>query len=302
MPAFDPPRFLAVALLPLLGCGSVPVPTPPPPATPNPVAADRAARRQQLGDLLAQHWEHHLRQNPEFASILGDRRYNDRWSDSSPEAIAKDLEQTRAFLGRFEAIDTTGFHEQEVLSQQLMVRDLRQALEDARFESWLMPVNQMSGIHLQLPQLVPLLPFATVADYEGYLERLRTLPVVLEQHQELMRLGQQKKLMPPRFLLERCVAQAEDLANDAPDKSPFAGPLQRFPEAISAADQERLRAAGLAAIRDRVLPAYARFTAYLRDAVRAPGAHRGGGLVAPRGRGPLPGGAQAPDHDRDVAR
>ena len=62
-----------------------------------------------------------------------------------------------------------------------MVRDLREQLAEARFESWLMPVNQMSGVHLQLAQLVPLLPFATVADYEGYLERLRKLPAALEQ-------------------------------------------------------------------------------------------------------------------------
>src|SRR5258705_193573 len=38
------------------------------------------ARRHQLTALLDDQWQYTLRQSPEFASILGDRRYNDRWS------------------------------------------------------------------------------------------------------------------------------------------------------------------------------------------------------------------------------
>ena len=37
-----------------------------------------AARRQALNELLAEQWEYNLRTNPEFASILGDRRWNDK--------------------------------------------------------------------------------------------------------------------------------------------------------------------------------------------------------------------------------
>jgi uncharacterized protein (DUF885 family) len=235
----------------------------PPPA----VAADPAtdARRQQLTALLAEHWEYTLAHAPEFASILGDRRYNDRWSDASLGAIAKDLEESKKFLARFEAIDTTGFPEQEALNQQLMVRSLKESLEGARFESWLMPVNQMSGIHIQLPQLAAMLQFASVKDYEDYIKRLETLPTVLEQTVLLMKAGLAKGLMPPKILLDRAVPQAEGLAKQKPDESPFAMPLGKFPASIAKADQDRLRAALLAAIEKRVLPAYVAFATYLRE-------------------------------------
>src|SRR5271169_2862200 len=86
------------------------------------------ARRAQLRDALQAEWEHSLRTYPEFATYVGDTRYNDRLSDHSPEAIAKQVEYAKQQLKVFEAIDTSGFPEEEVLNQQLMVRDLRQAV------------------------------------------------------------------------------------------------------------------------------------------------------------------------------
>jgi uncharacterized protein (DUF885 family) len=226
---------------------------------------DVDTRRKALDQLLAEQWEYNLRTHPEFASILGDHRWDDRWSDPSPEAIAADLEEQKKFLARFEAIDTTGFPEQEVLNQQLMVRGLRETLDNAKFEDWLMPINQMSGPHLQLPQFVSLLRFTTVADYEGYLARLQKVPALLDQFLVLMREGMKKGLMPPKVQLTMTVGQAEKLGKGKPEDSPFAQPLAKFPEGIAKEDQERLRTAILAAIKDDVLPAYRTLTAFLRD-------------------------------------
>src|SRR5271163_4146664 len=128
--------------------------------------ADLETRRKALTDLLHERWEYSLRTSPIYASILGDKRYNDQLDDFSQKAIDDDLEQTHLFLARFEAIDTTGFPDQEVLNKQLMVRDLQMSLEGARFKPWEMPVNQASGIHIDAPQLVSILSFETVKDYE----------------------------------------------------------------------------------------------------------------------------------------
>src|ERR1700741_4470804 len=115
---------------------------------------DLESRRKALNDLLAERWEYTLRTSPIFASILGDKRWNDKLDDFSQKAIDDDLEQSRKFLVRFETIDTNGFPEQEVLNKALMVRDLQMSLDGARFKSWEMPVSQFSGVHIDLPQLV----------------------------------------------------------------------------------------------------------------------------------------------------
>lgn len=234
--------------------------------------SDVAARRKAFENLLAEHWEYTLSHNPEFASILGDRRWNDKISDFSQEAIEGELADTRKFLERFEATNTTGFPEQEDLTKTLLVRRFRETLQDAQFKNWQMPVSQISGIHLDAPQLVSLYPFETVKDYEDYASRLRQLPRLLDQTVIQMRKGMAEGLMPPKFLLTKVVSQADAIAKQKPEETPFAVPLTKMPKDFSEADRSRLREAVLSGIRESVLPSYAKFARFVE------------GEYAPRGR------------------
>ncbi len=232
--------------------------------------ADLESRRKTLRDLLQEQWEYTMRHYPTFASMLGDKRYNDQLEDYSQQFIDADLEQTRRFLTRFEAINTTGFPDQEVLNQQLMVRDLRMALDGARFKPWEMPVNQISGIQIDLPQLVNILSFETVKDYEDYIARLKQVPRVFDQTTVQMRKGIGDSFMPPRMLLEKAATQANTIGTTSAEKTPFAHPFDKFPDSISEADRKRLREAGLAAIRDSVAPSYLKFATFVRDRASLP--------------------------------
>jgi uncharacterized protein (DUF885 family) len=80
-----------------------------------------------------------------------------------------------------------------------------------------------------------------------------------------MRQGMQERLMPLRYLLEKVTEQAEEIAAQSGEASPFAKPLAKFSPGISAADQQRLRSAFLTAINTEVLPAYKRFATFVRD-------------------------------------
>jgi uncharacterized protein (DUF885 family) len=246
--------------------------------------SDLEARRKALNDLLHEQWEFTMRTSPLYASILGDKRYNDKLDDFSQAAIDDNLVQTRRFLDRFEAIDTTGFPEQEALNKALMIRDLQIGLEGARFKPWEMPVSQESGIHIDAPQLVSILSFADVKDYEDYITRLKLLPILFDQTVVQMRKGMAEGQMQPKILLEKVVTQADGIATTPADKSPFAHPFDKFPDAISEADRKRLHDAGLAAIQDSVIPAYVKFTAFVRDE------------YAPKGRAE-PGAWSLPDGD-----
>jgi len=239
-----------------------------PPAAPAPANAAPAtsldARRQQLRDIIADQWEYKMRTSPEYASILGDKRYNDRWSDLSEKAIHDDLAESQKYVARLDRVDASGFPEQERLNKALLERSLKLDLEGAKFEGWLMPETQQWGPHLFLPQLVSLLSFTSVKDYDDYLARLRTLPAVLDQTVALMRAGMSKGLVPAKILLGKIATQADEIAASAPDASAFAVPLKAFPAAVPEADRARIRAACLAAIQDRVNPAYRSFAAFVR--------------------------------------
>lgn len=245
--------------------------------------ADLEARRKALNDLLHEQWEYTMRTSPIYASILGDKRYNDKLDDFSQAAIDDNLEQSRRFLARFEAIDTTGFPDQEILNQQLMVRDLKMGLEGARFKPWEMPVNQSSGIHIDAPQLVSVLSFENVKDYEDYISRLRQLPRLFDQTTEQMRKGMAEGLMPPKILLEKVVEQSNNISTTPAEQSPFAHPFEKFPDSISEADRKRLREAGIAAIHDSVVPAYVKFTKFVREEYAPKGRSEPGAWALPDG-------------------
>ena len=227
--------------------------------------ADVEARRKAQNDLLAERWEYTMRTNPVWASILGDKRWNDKLEDFSQEAIDKDIDESKKFLARIAPLDTSGFPQQEVLNKALMVRDLKLDLEEARFKPWEMPVSQFSGIHINLPDLVTVLSFASVKDYEDFIARLKAMPRLFDQTEIQMRKGMADGLIKPRMLLEKVAQQAIAIATKEPEKTPFAQPFSNFPKSFSEADQKRLREQGLAAIRDSVLPAYVKFTAFVRD-------------------------------------
>jgi uncharacterized protein (DUF885 family) len=246
------------------------------------------ARRKALNDLLAEQWEYNLRTNPISATVYGDKRWNDQLGDFSEEAVERDLQEARKFLARFEALDSSGFPDQEALNKELMVRDLRMALEGARFKPWETPVSQMDGIHIWLPMLVTFSTFDSVKDYSDYISRLTQAPRAMDQTMALMRHGMKDGLMPPRFLLSKVVDQADAIATQAPEKSPLAQPFLKFPDSVGEDDRQRLRRQGLGVIRDSVLPAFARLARFVRDE------------YAPKGRAE-PGEWSLPDGDARYA-
>lgn len=226
------------------------------PATPSTQKTDVATRVKALNALLAAQWQHTLETQPEFATTIGDLRYNDRWSDMSLAHAAAEHRSDENFLKRFEAIDTSGFSENDRLNQQLMVRQLKDSLKSYDLKLYEMPLDQMNGVHLALAGFVSSIPFDNTKEYEDYLARLKAVPKGFDQVIGVARQGMRDKMMPPKYLLEEVVTQIDSIEKPAGMDSVFAEPLKHFPKSVSPADQKRLHDEILAAIDNDVRPAY----------------------------------------------
>ena len=248
-----------------------------------PSAAGLDKRRKALADVIEEQWQYNLRTSPEYASILGDKRYNDQSSDFSAAAQRRDDQQNRAFLRRAEGIETTGFSDQEKVNKAMFIRGLRESLEDYALNEFEMPVNQMGGIHLFAAQFPSMLSFTAAKDYDDYIKRMRNFPKQIDETIANMRSGMHARLMPPKFLLEKVAAQATDIASSAPEQSPFAQPLANFPASVSEADRTRIRTEFLDAIRTSVFPAYQKFSAFVRDEYAPAGRTEAGMWSLPNG-------------------
>jgi len=219
-------------------------------------ATDVAARVKALNDLLAEQWQWNLKEAPEFATILGDYRYNDKWTDPTIAHVQQQKKDNAAFLARFKAIDTTGFNEQDRLNQQLMVRQLGDNIRATDLKLYEMPLDQFNGVHLALAQFVAAMPFDSTKHYEDYLARLNQVPDLLDKLTDVLKQGEKDKLLPPRFLLEKVVKQCEAIAEPAGEASAFGQPVAKFPDAVPEADRKRLHDAIVAAVDAKVRPAY----------------------------------------------
>jgi len=240
-------------------------------------------RRKALNGLFHDYWEEYLKTSPEFASTIGDKRYNDQVSDYSVTAINQWLATEQNYLLKLAAIDDAGLSDQEKTSRELLMRDLADDEEAAEFKEWEMPVNQMNGIYATYPQLVAELPFATTKDYDDWIARLHAIPKAFDQVTANMSIGLEDKRVPPKSLLEKTLAPVKQLATQKPEDSPLALPLKKFPASISATEQERIKQEMLAAITKQVLPAYLRFARFLEAAYVPAGREQPGISALPDG-------------------
>ncbi|MGA3069456.1 MAG: DUF885 domain-containing protein [Terracidiphilus sp.] len=233
------------------------------PASPPVPAAQVEANRKALNAVFQDYWEDNLKHSPEFASTLGDKRYNDQISDYSVKAFNDGLAREESFLMRLAAIDPAGLTAQETISRELLLRTFAEDQEAAEFKEWEMPVSQMSGIHTIYPRLVAQLSFTTVKDYDDWIARLHAIPKAFDQVTANMSIGMDDGRVPPKYLLEKALEQVKGLAGQKPEESPFALPLKSFPAGIKPAERERIKAEMLDAIGKEVLPAYLRFARFL---------------------------------------
>ncbi|HUF26484.1 MAG TPA: DUF885 domain-containing protein [Gemmatimonadaceae bacterium] len=224
-------------------------------------AGDPTAR---LHALFTEEWERRLRENPTFASALGDRRYNTMWPDLSLEAIERSHTADREVLRRLVAIDRGALPPAEQLNYDLFHRQYEESVAAHRFREFLIPLNQRGGIQTA-DNLAESLRFQTVRDHEDWIARLRGLGTQVDANIALMRRGIAERRVHPRVIMERIPEQVAAQLVDDPARSPFYKPFAELPDSFPAATRQRLQREAQAAIREVVVPAYRRFDRFFRN-------------------------------------
>lgn len=233
-----------------------------------PSVADRIAQQNAL---FEEYYQAGLKNSPERATSLGDYRYNNLLSQHSLKSIADEHVEADAFLARLEKISTDGMGDQDLLSHELLERQLKQADTNYSLRNYEMPINQQNGIHTSLADLPLSVPLDSVQHYEDYIGRLHQVPRALDQTTEVLRQGMKDGLMPPSLITALLPGQCDGIVS----ADPFLLPLKKFPASFTDADKQRLTAEMTKAVNNDVLPAYRKFAAFLRDD------------YAPRGRAQL---------------
>jgi uncharacterized protein (DUF885 family) len=221
-------------------------------------AAPRADNAKALQDLFAAAWDYDMQERPEEASEMGDRRWNDRWTDRSPEAYARRDQHNHEVLAQLAKIDRNGLNKTDQLNYDLFRKRYLDRLDNYKFHWFLMNFNQREGPQT-IDDLSSSLRFETVKDYEDWLARMRAIPTHLDQVMAFLRQGIRERMVHPRIIMERIPAQIDKQIVSDPAESGFYKPFRRFPQSVSAADQQRLQQEARRAVEQQVVPAFTKF-------------------------------------------
>ena len=114
------------------------------------------AASAELAKLCDDYWQGHLRFNPEDATAIGDRRYDDRLEDNSAAGIAKETKWLEGVRARARAFPAKGLDAADRLNLAALVEELENQLaaRSCRFERW--NVDPLNG---------PQVSFMNLADY-----------------------------------------------------------------------------------------------------------------------------------------
>src|ERR1700682_434462 len=173
-----------------------------------------------LHDLIAAEWEYEMQQFPEAASDLGDRRWNDRWSDQSLQAIDRRHQHDQDVLARIAKLDRSSLSEANQLNYDLFQKRYQNSIEGYRFHWFLLPLNQREGIQT-LDDFADSLRFTTVKDYEDWIARLHAFPVYMDQTIARMRQGIREHMVHPKIIMQRIPAQIDKQLVSDPTQSGF---------------------------------------------------------------------------------
>jgi len=203
-----------------------------------------------------------MEQHPTWASTLGDRRWNDRWSDISLEAIGKRHDHDIETLAKLKKIDRGALSSADQLNYDLFKKNYENEVESFQFRWYLLPLSQLEGVHT-VNRLADALRFETLKDYEDWLARLRTLPARIDQTIALMRAGIKERIIHPKIVLQRVPAQIDHQITSDAKASPLYKPFTKIPSSISPTDQGRLVKTGSEIIATTVVPAYRKLKEFI---------------------------------------
>ena len=226
--------------------------------------AQQVDEGKRLHAFFAEEWERGLRENPESASFEGDKRFNDRWSDNSLEAIAASEAADREALARLKRFDRSKLSPADQLNYDTFLWLQEKSVRRQAFREYLQPMGHQGGVQTA-DGLVEGLAFNETRDYRDWLARMRALPKAIDQTIALMREGVKAGNVPPRVLMLRVPAQIAAQIVDDPAASPFYRPFAKFAAGVPESEHATQRAEAQKVIVEQIVPAYRKLQTYFND-------------------------------------
>ncbi|MFL6699355.1 MAG: DUF885 domain-containing protein [Vitreoscilla sp.] len=255
-------RRLAVAAL--CACAvaahAQPLATPKTPLAPSPGDARRfhaSLEATRFRALLDSDWQWRMQQFPEWATALGDHRYDDKLTDVTPEAIARREQHEREHLKALKRIDVEVLTGEDRISYDFALQDAQLAVDWQKYPAMHTRVlSAKSGPQLGLPSMMQDFPVRTELDARHALERLKAMPQRIAQDIAWLREGKRAGWVTFKASLSQVPDQIDKLLAKPLTETPLLAPFMHLPSDVPTDRRSALQDEAAAVLQTQVAPAF----------------------------------------------
>ena len=261
---------------------------------------EKADAARKFRAYLDADWKGWMELYPEIATLVGYPGHNGRWMDDSPAGIENRKKHLVESLTTLKSISRESLPVSEQLNYDLYKQLLETSQQGLQYGDdplpfrfvvphnlW-MPINQMEGLQQESASTLANTPHHSVAEYEIVLQRLKALPVAVDQQVELLKAGLAKGYTPPKIALRDVPKQIADSIPSDAMASALLQPFTEFPAGFPEADRERLTEEAKQVYTASVAPAFQRLHDYFastylpacRESIAATSLPNGAGAYA----------------------
>lgn len=226
-------------------------------------AALAATATEQLQQVIDDHWQYSLQEDPISAGRMGLAGYNNRLPAVTAKDRARRLKAEQALLQRLQAIDTKPLTDSDRVNHQLMGWVLRNSIQSNKLFLDRIPANTFYSFWSSALDASSGLAMPKVADYQDYIARIQDFGRYFDENMANMRTGIQDGFVLPKIVVQGIAPTVRAQVYSDPTQSSLFEPFKKFPASISKAEQQQLQQAGRQAIAQVALPAFARLADFL---------------------------------------
>ena len=229
----------------------------------------KVAARADLAALAGEYWELALAWNPLMATLVGDRRYDDRMPDISPEALDAQREDLTEFSARIAAVATQDLSPDERVTRLQLLAVARDGLDERTtgFETWVL--DPLDGPQVALLNLPAWHTLRTREEADAFVRRVEAMGPYLAQHVANLERGHGADLSSAVDAVRKVDLQLKELlARSSAEWSLVVEPPAALPPSFDDAQRGKLRERLLAAVERSVRPGFARLEEFVGEVAR----------------------------------
>ena len=220
---------------------------------------------EELGELAEEYWERRMANEPVFATALGDRRFDGKLQDITPEGRQRAMDEYREVVRKAEGINVEG--EADRITKTALIVDAQSQVDYALagLDDW--TVDPLRGPQVELMNVESYQPVRTIDEARAMVERWNAMGKFVDDLAANLRRSLPEGKVSVRAQVEKVIDELNDLMGK-PDAEwallrPLSVPHDDWAEGARAEFREGLRRA----VGEKVHPAFSRYLQLLSTQV-----------------------------------